>query len=216
MALTAAGPISAASNDFEDEHWIFSDFDERADAVNEGPLRLLDDNPIADYHHHQNIITLLADSHQHGWANLEQCHYNLDAVDALQITFNAKRLRDLSIVSSKMIERVWVEDASVQMEGVGKGASVCLSAQTRVVWPNADGSYSVRNGPYMRQFLDGYYPMQVSLELRYSTQQWQLKSYRPANIPWQLTTTGLRMKVHFEGKLRTEIRFAAVPAQSLE
>jgi hypothetical protein len=46
---------------------------------------------------------------------------------------------------------------------VEPGARLCLSAQTRALRNTGNGYFNLVNGPYMRKFLDGYYPMRVTL-----------------------------------------------------
>ncbi|MDE2088983.1 MAG: alpha/beta hydrolase, partial [Gammaproteobacteria bacterium] len=72
-----------------------------------------------------------------------------------------------------------------------------------------DGSYSLRSGPFMRNFLDGYYPMRVTM--RVNTRG--LLHYagitpRPQDgfRVWQ-TAGEVHCDAWFEGKLLTEIRF---------
>ena len=82
-------------------------------------------------------------------------------------------------------------------------------AESRVVTP-ADGGFFVRNGPFMRSFLDGYYPMHVTLEVVLPPGEWQLFSTRPASQPGfevQYRAGMVRADAWFSGMLRTEFHF---------
>ena len=89
------------------------------------------------------------------------------------------------------------------------GAKLCLNARTRVLTRNEDGSYTVRNGPYMRRFLDGYYPMRVSVELRYPCGRLQLSGSSPRpqqGLTVTETACGVSLDAWFQGRLVTELR----------
>jgi hypothetical protein len=116
-------------------------------------------------HHHQNRITLTRDSLSTGWGRLEQCHSHIDAVPSSQVVYSRDRIRGLRVVRADNIGRVWVQENSVQMENVGRDAMLCVEADTRALASDGQNGYVLRTGPYMRRFLDGYYPMRVSMTL---------------------------------------------------
>jgi hypothetical protein len=66
------------------------------------------------------------------------------------------------------------------------------------------------NGPYHRKFLDGYYPLRLTLTVRYPT---DLLAYQDMQPPPQPGLTlrqagqALTVEAWFEGMLNTEIRF---------
>ena len=140
---------------------------ESAEHVNEGSLHFLQAAPARPVHHHQNHIRIHADSLESGWVSLSQCHDNLDAVPNLQITFRENFVRDLKVVSASRIGQAWVEGPSVQLLNIEPGARLCLSALTRALRNTGNGYFNLSSGPYMRKFLDGYYPMRVSLDIDY-------------------------------------------------
>jgi hypothetical protein len=188
-----------------------SDLDlESADAVNEGPLRFLETPPAKPVHHHQNRIRIEPASLVSGWVALSQCHDHLDAVPRTQITFREGFVRDLKIDVSSGIEKAWTEGASVQLKNVAPGARLCLSAQTRALRSTGHGVFSLVNGPYMRKFLDGYYPMRVTLEVEYPQQTLRLSSVSPPPQPGLTVVErpgSIRLDGLFEGELRTSIEF---------
>lgn len=189
-----------------------AEFDGTA-TVNEGPLRFLAAPPAKAVHHHQNRIRIEADSLASGWVSLAQCHDHLDAVPRAQITFREGFVRKLRIDLASGIGAAWVEGASVQLEKVAPGARLCLSAETRALRETGDGSFALANGPYMRRFLDGYYPMRVTLDVVYPQARLSLAGVSPRQQPGLAIVKRpgeIRLDALFEGELRTLIEFRQV------
>jgi len=108
------------------------------------------------------------------------------------------------------IDKAWVEGPSIQLQGVRANALLCIRAETRSFVYNDDGTFSLHSGPFMRRFLDGYYPMQVTLDVSVDSER--LRFYRMT--PEKQTGFSIRhdeKSVHFvalfEGRLSTEIIF---------
>ena len=202
-------PVALYGNPADDA-WLDAHDEALTTSVNEGELAFLEQPPAEAVHAHHNRITLSGRSLNDGWAGLYQCHTDLDPVPAAEIVFNAGRARPLQVEELAGIERAWVEGVSVQLQGVAPGARLCLSGETRVVVPQPDGSFLVRNGPFMRRFLDGFYPMHVRLEIVLPPGDWTLVHSQPAAQPgFEITRTaqGLDVDAWFEGELRTEFNF---------
>jgi hypothetical protein len=183
---------------------------ESAYLVNEGDLHFLDTLPAKPVHHHHNKIHIDADSLSTGWVALTQCHDHLDPVPLAQITFREGYVRDLKITSFSHIKQAWVEGASVQLVDVEPGASLCLSAYTRALRNTGNGYFNLSNGPYMRKFLDGYYPMQVTLDIDFPPQLLSLIEIDPVAQPGLTLTDqpgAIRIEAAFEGRLMTLIQF---------
>ncbi len=183
---------------------------ESADAVNEGQLHFLETPPAKPLHHHQNRIRIDADSLVTGWVGLYQCHDQLDAVPLLQITFREGYVRDLEIDLASGIGQARVEGASVQLRNIEPGARLCLSAQTRALRNTGNGYFSLFNGPYMRKFLDGYYPMRVTLDVDYPAAALQLIDVSPVPQPGLSSDErpgNIRLDTIFEGELRLLLQF---------
>lgn len=183
---------------------------ESAENVNEGRLHFLATVPDKPVHHHQNRIRIDAGSLESGWVGLSQCHDHLDPVPRAQITFREGWVRDLRVDSSTGIEQAWIDNGSVQLLNIEPGARLCLSAQTRALRNTGNGDFELTSGPYMRRFLDGYYPMRVSLEIEYPAQLMKLTGISPeAQSGLQLVTPPglIRMDALFEGELLMQIRF---------
>lgn len=202
-ALAANPPMSAQELDA----WFNSN---GATAVNEGVLTFLSTPPAKPAHHHQNHIRITRDSLASGWTELVQCHDHLDAVPRTQITFREGFVRDLRVVEARAIGEAWVQGSSIQLRGVNPGARLCLAAQTRALKDSGSGYYTLNNGPYMRKFLDGYYPMQVSLRLEYPAGLLQVVDISPAEQQGFRVSqqAGLvNIETLFEGELRTQVQF---------
>ena len=186
------------------------DLETRIEQVNEGELRFLEP-PQGTVHRHINRIRISPSSLADGWVELEQCHEGLDAVPELQILYHPQRIRGIRILDSEGIGAVRVEGPSVQLQGVGKSAKLCLRADSRALRRLPEGGWMLRNGPYMRRFLDGYYTMGVSLEIRYPAELMRLEGREPRNQP------GFRLRERpgvievdawFEGRLFTRFTFS--------
>jgi hypothetical protein len=202
LALWTASTWAAPS----EEELFFKNIDE----VNEGELRFLDKTPQGKLHHHRNHITLAADSLASGWVRLEQCHEHLDAVPSSQIVYSEDRIRSLRIIRSEHIERAWVEGHSVQMRNIQRDAVVCIEAESRALLKDTAEAYILRNGPYMRRFLDGYYPMRVTMTVSLGDSGLRFDSLAPAEQPGFSVRIGqdeVGYDTWFEGRLITAIRF---------
>ena len=163
-------------------------------------------------HHHHNEIEIGPASLEQGWVELRQCHRHLDPVPAAEIVFRAGRARGLQVLSSRGIGAVKPEGDSVQLQDVQPGAELCLALQSRALEALPGGGYRLRNGPYMRRFLDGYYPMHVSMDIEVPRGYLRFTDSRPqrqAGFSVQETSAGLYVDTWFEGKLYTELRFEA-------
>ena len=178
--------------------------------VNEGTLRFLPGPSEKPVHHHRNLITIYDHSLEDGWVGLEQCHENLDAVPDAQIVYKKEHVVDIEVIRTENIGRAWSDDSSVQLKDIGKDAVICIRARSHALSRNGEMSFNLSNGPYMRKFLDGYYPMQVSMTVRLDTRKLRFVE----SIPQE--QTGFRIWQHsnevgyealFEGVLRTVLRF---------
>ncbi len=199
---SAAGLPSARSDDWPDEFDVAS----QVALVNEGELEFLPTRAADGAHFHRNRIAITESSLDLGWVELRQCHENIDPVPAAQILFRADGIRGLAIERSQNIGRAWVDGDSVQLEDVGPDAELCISAQSRALQSLGDGLFRLRNGPYMRRFLDGYYPMRVALNIDYPGQRLRLVGQTPASqegFSVDRTSDGLKVDATFEGRLIT-------------
>lgn len=219
VAAMASVPVMAGQPTLQPAQsaleWFNAPPDKSAVDVNEGNLVFLKKPPAKPAHHHHNAITLNRQTLANGWAALSQCHENLDQVGSAQILFNPKRTRKLAIASYSGIGKAWVENSSVQMKNIGPGAKLCITAQSRVLYGNGDGTYTLKNGPFMRKFLDGFYPLHLSMQVKYDNVG--LRFLRTSPPPQegfvvQQQNREVNLDTWFEGKLITEIHFVATSA----
>jgi hypothetical protein len=183
---------------------------QRALRVNEGNLVFLAQPPAKPVHHHRNRIAIDENSLDSGWVTLDQCHENLDVFERVEIVFDETRVSDLRVVSASEIGIARAEGASVQLQDVRAGARLCIALRSRALWREGR-EYELRNGPYMRKFLDGYYPMHVTMEVRYPAQRMRYRDVVPVPQPgFSASDAGgvLAIDAWFEGRLTTRVRFS--------
>ena len=198
-------PVAASEADW------FAEFERDTESVNEGSLFFPEKSPDQPVHFLHNRITISAESLTTGWVRLSQCHEYLDTVSAAQIVFNPERIRHLSVTLKRNIEAAWVDGPSVQLKQVSKQAKVCIDAETRALSIEGDGKYILRNGPFMRRFLDGFYPMRLRLDVSFPNQRLRLISVSPNPQPGfrlQQEDDKLSIETLFEGELFTELTFS--------
>jgi len=205
--LLLSGAVLAAQ---DDDSWWRDQPSERALAVNEGQLVFLQPPPAKPVHHHANRVRITRASLRNGWAHLEQCHENLDAVPELQIVFNPERVRKLVIRKVRNVGDAYVEGASIQLRNIGHHALLCLSAETRSVKSLGAGMYELRSGPFMRRFLDGYYPIHVTFDIDYPDDIALLDATpdQQPGVALSLAPQHIQLDTWFEGRLTTSFRFS--------
>ena len=212
--LYAPGLQAGEPSEAELEAWLESDDpmppSVSTDGVNEGKLVFLASPPNKKVHHHSNQLVIDADSVQSGWIQIRQCHENLDRVPRAQILFNRERVRDIEILSSQNIEQSWVEKNSVQLVNISDKALLCVKARSRALVAQKGGKFLLSSGPFMRRFLDGYYPMRVSMDVDFSNSGLQLVSVLPLGqqgFEIQRRQGHIIFNALFEGQLRTKLMF---------
>ena len=161
VAVLSSSPVSASQADPENDAWpawvlAEEDLKARIARVNEGDLDFLAQAPSDPVHYHQNRIVLTTSSLRNGWVDLEQCHRHLDRVAEAQILFHPERSRALKVTRFKNMQSAVAERNTIQLRHVEAASEVCLSGQTKAMVEIGDGVYELRNGPFMRRFLDGY------------------------------------------------------------
>ncbi len=180
--------------------------------INEGELHFLTKPPDTPPHLQSTHAVLSNESLRSGWINVKQCHYNLTPVNAMQVVFNRDHVRNIEIVRADDIGRAWVQGATVQLTDVRQNAIVCILSENRSLRRNhLDGTYEWHGGPYMRRFLDGYFPMHVKLAIDYPTDRLRLLNIEPAALKLKSVTQPgyIRMDALFEGRLDVTVQFSA-------
>ena len=202
--------VSVVASD-DAEAWLEQDDDSRALQVNEGSLDFIRDTQGHRVLQTRNWLTITPGSLQHGWVTLSQCQGNLDPVAAVEVVYRYHVLRNLRILSTRRIERAWVEQNSVQMEQVQEGGEVCIEAEVQVLKPDGEGGYTLQSGPFHRRFLDGYYPVQLDYRIQWPADRLRLESVSPQQQEGFTTSDQpgeLRIDTLFEGRLTIAIRFS--------
>lgn len=160
--------------------------------------------------HSVNEITINLQSIKTGWVDLLQCYENLDPVPDMEVVYNYKNMRKLTIVKSQNIEQAYVKDQSVQLENVLKNAQLCIRTEVRIFYKNKDGSYRLVNGPFHRKFLDSYFPFHLTLKVNYPSAQLKFISSKPKHqfgFVVKHADNTLLIDSYFTGKLYTEVTF---------
>jgi hypothetical protein len=207
LLLLCSVTVQAATNS-EDDDWFLDE--ESTDHVNEGELHFLETAPDPAVLHSESRIRITPASLESGWVDLLQCYRNLDAVPKIEVVFDYREMRGLAVVAKRGVGKATVSGQSVQLEEVSKQASLCIEAQVRNLYRQADGSYLLRNGPYMRKFLDGYYPFRVTLEVSYPQELVRFVRISPQARPGfrvESEAGRIAFDAWFEGRLSTGIHF---------
>ncbi|MFV1993497.1 MAG: hypothetical protein ACC635_06305 [Acidiferrobacterales bacterium] len=181
--------------------------------INEGELEFIT-RPLKETpHHHSTHISITNESIKSGWIGNKQCHSNLQAVPAMEIVFRKGYVRNLDISRSENIGRVWIEGASVQLKEVKKNAVVCITSETLSFKKNGhSGNYIWTGGPYMKKYLDGYFPMKVSIAIDYPSDKLVFEKLYPHAVELKAVKLPghIRLSLLFEGILELETHFREI------
>ena len=183
--------------------------------INEGQLTFLDRVKHKDVMHSEIKIVIKPDSLKNGWVTLNQCYRNLDAFPRVEVIYTQRQIKDLKVLRVEKIASAKVKGTSVQMEKVQKGATLCVSAQVKSLTKTSAG-YMLENGPYKRKFLDGYFPLRVSVSVSYPGNILKIAGLTPESYNNNANTGMLihkasnmvRFDATFEGILKTRIDFS--------
>lgn len=194
------------------EIWFASDDPEPPDfdSVNEGELRFLSRPPAKRTPSVTNNIRIQASSLSNGWVDIDQCYEGLDPINAVEVVYRYNDMRDLKLLSSKNIQAATVDGQTVQLEKVGRNASLCVSLQARIFYKLKEDGFVLRQGPFERRFLDGYYPFHVLLNIVYPGELVSFAGSRPEPAPGfsvKQDVSTVVINAWFEGKLVTELFF---------
>lgn len=163
--------------------------------------------------HSRNILTIPNHAIHSGWVEIDQCHEQLDPISAVEVVYRYKEMRGLRITRYKHIGKAWVDGQSIQLEDVEKGALLCIQAEARILYKQDNGRFILRNGPFQRRFLDSYFPMHVSMTIRYPAHLLFLSKITPTKQPGfeiKKENTTVHIDSWFKGKLFIEVELRAV------
>ena len=213
LFLATGCPVYAADPSREElEKWFESDDLYQPDTVkiSEGELRFLNTPPDKRVPSVFNEIKVSPDSIQKGWVDIKQCYKQLDPIDSVEVVYRYKQMRRLSIHSYKNIDKVSAKAHSVQLDGVGREAELCVVLQAKIFYRTSNNQFVLRNGPFERKFLDGYYPFHVIIKVSFPAEKIRFVSSNPGKVPGfhvQSDRNSLIVDTWFEGKLMTELVF---------
>jgi pimeloyl-ACP methyl ester carboxylesterase len=157
-----------------------------------------------------NKLHFLPNSLMDGWLSLTQCHYNLDPVKALEIVYAQDKTRKLNVISQQHIGSAKAEGNRVELRDIQGSAHVCISAETKGLEQIAHNQWQLKRGPFMRRYLDGYYPMQASLEVDWSDMPLHLINHYPSEqmgVQTNVQAQSFRATYRFEGQLSPQLLF---------
>lgn len=211
VLLALGGPLAAEPMTPEQLEAWFNDNSDTQDPlqrINEGQLKFIQQQPEYRPQRSEHRFTIRPSSLKDGWVALEQCHQLLDAVPAGELVYG-QAVRNLTVVSSARIDRVAVTGDTVQLENIEPGARLCTALEIRALQAQADGSYQLRSGPYQRRLLDGYFPMDLKVEIELPPQLRYSTVNPPPQPGFRIHNEARKVSLHalFEGKLAPELRF---------
>lgn len=198
----------------EMEKWFLSDELSPPSSSSDSQLSFIPTPKDKSTLHSINKITIIPKSIKTGWVALKQCYQHLDPVPEMEVVYGYKNMRNLKVVSYKNIEKVFIKGQSVQLENVQHSAALCVSAKVQIFYKNKDGSFRLVNGPFHRQFLDGYFPFHLTLKVTYPSNLLKFIGSKPESQPGFVvkhSNNTLLINSHFTGKLYTNINFKVLP-----
>lgn len=201
----------------EEKAWLTDDSNLEAFAISEGELRWSAEANKENYWL-ENHLTIDEKSLQNGWIKFSQCHHQLDAVNKIEVAYNPSKTKNIEVKSFQGIDSVKVIDSGVELTKVSKGSKVCIDGESKTLTSNGFG-YVIQRGPYMRKFLDGYYPMIVEESLFFKGVNIEItgvtpkspqtaKAHTMLNNKSDIETNELSYSYAFEGRLMPQYRFA--------
>lgn len=179
--------------------------------TNTGELRFLTDPPATPPHHHRKLLIISGQSLEDDWIQDHQCHEHLDPVPALEIVFAPDKVRHLRITRVEHIGHARVEGSSIQLTNVQPDAVICLESELHaLIHDPLTGWYTLSSGPYMRRFLDGYFPLKLTLSISYPADQLRVADIEPLALRNSSQSVPGRMNISalFEGRLVIKVQFA--------
>lgn len=173
-------------------------------------LRILTAPPKHAPFYHGKTLTLTRDSLETGWVNNYQCHRNFSKIPRLEIGFREGSVRKLAIVRAESVGAHEVVDSGIRLEDVRPETEICLTGEARVLQRVEAGRYRLLTGPFFYKFLDGYFPVEVELTIRYPAELLTFTASTPAPAPginFSNNAGELRFQSVFEGRLWVELVF---------
>lgn len=191
----------------EERAWLEDDSALDAMTVNDGQINWVSADQTTGKYYLENKITVIPDSLKTGWVRFIQCHNQLDPFYKVEVQYHSENTRNLQVQSHDLIDKVNIDNvnqAAVLIE-VKKGAKVCISGESKTMKAN-DKGYVIQRGPYMRKFLDGYYPMYLKESLDWSQtpielEQTNIQTQPGRSFQYSQANKTLTAEYWFEGRL---------------
>lgn len=171
-------------------------------------LRILTTAPKHAPFYHGKTLTLTQDSFETGWVANHQCHRNFSKIPRLEISFREGNVRNLQIVHAANVGAHEVVGSGVTLEDVRPETEICLAGEARVLDRDESGRFRLRTGPFFYKFLDGYFPVEVELNIRYPADVLSFSGSNPPPAPGVTLSDGAgatRFQSVFEGRLWVEL-----------
>ena len=131
--------------------------------IHDEPLRLFATPPVEPAPHITSRLTLDPAT---PWVAITQCHRGMEPFPRVEVVYRYERMRELRVTSSEKIDGTRVVGNSVQLDGVERNATLCVELEAAILHSDGDGGYRLHQGPYHRRFLDGWFPLRLTLEIR--------------------------------------------------
>jgi hypothetical protein len=202
---------NASPEDTELKDWFDEDTESGVPQAREGELVFLSPPPESRTLYSMNTITITRSSLDDGWVQVRQCYEGLDAVPEAEVVYQYKNMRHLRIQSKTNISQAVIREQRVQLTDVQHDATLCIQAEAQILYPQADGSFLLRNGPFHRRFLDGYFPMHVSMDVRLPSTLLRYIGISPESQPGfkvDLNDERVSIDAWFAGTLNIEMHFS--------
>jgi len=202
---------NAPAEDIELEDWVNEETEPSVPQVSEGELVFLSSPPHGRILHSINTITLSRTSLNDGWVQLRQCYEGLDPVPAAEVVYQYRNMRQLHIRSKTNIGHAVTREQTVQLTDVQHDAILCIEAEAQILYSQPDGSFLLRNGPLHRRFLDGYFPLHVSMDVQFPAKLLQYVGTSPESQPGfavDVKDQHVYIDTWFAGTLYSEVYFS--------
>ena len=100
------------------------------DNINEGELQFLTSPPEKRIPPSRKILTVTEQSLLNSWVLVDQCPEQLDSLQAGEVAYRYKNMRNLQIIEAKNISKAWIEGNSIQLQDVSKNAKLCVQIES--------------------------------------------------------------------------------------
>lgn len=202
---------NTSPQDTELEDWLDADPEPAVPQTGKGELVFLPPPPETRTLHSINAIVITRSSLDGGWVKIGQCYKRLDAVPVAEVVYQYRNLRHLRIQSKTNIGQAVTRGQTVQLTDVQRDATLCIQAEAQILYPQADGSFLLRNGPFHRRFLDGYFPLHVSVDVQFPSQLLHYLGTSPESQPGfkvEVRDEHVYIDTWFAGTLHVEVHFS--------